>query len=231
MYLFNLFKRPLSIGLLLILFGLTSYAQRGNGMNGPGNMGKGMGSSMLISGGNPYRVDGRKLEMNNVIEISMKYIGFIGLSGLTLDKIEEWEYNFSIVIKETASPQNRAFELIVDKWTGAVSPGPGPSLMWNQKYWPTSSGMMGGIIVIGGGKMAFPQDAAIASANQFLQERFAPFRSLSVTQTPTIFYGYYNFDVIDNKTGEKYGKLSVNGVNGQVWYHTWYGSFIQSELF
>ncbi len=41
------------------------------------------------------------------------------------------------------------------------------------------------------------------------------------------FYGYYNFDVLQND--KTYGMLSVNGYTGQVWYHTWHGAYIASS--
>jgi hypothetical protein len=37
----------------------------------------------------------------------------------------------------------------------------------------------------------------------------------------------YNFDVLQN--GKTYGMLSVNGYSGQVWYHTWHGTFIAAS--
>ena len=38
------------------------------------------------------------------------------------------------------------------------------------------------------------------------------------------FYGYYTIDTV-NKDGSVVGMLSVNGFTGQVWYHTWHGTF------
>src|SRR5262249_16062351 len=70
-------------------------------------------------------------------------------------------------------------------------------------------------------------EAAAASVNQFLRERFS--RALVVESTPDVFFGFYNFDVKDSVTGAKYGMLSVNGSSGQVWYDTWHGTFVQSK--
>jgi hypothetical protein len=39
------------------------------------------------------------------------------------------------------------------------------------------------------------------------------------------FYGYYTIDFTLN--GKIAGMLSVNGQTGQVWYHSWHGTFIQ----
>ena len=38
------------------------------------------------------------------------------------------------------------------------------------------------------------------------------------------YYGYYT--VMTTKDGEHYGMLSVDGTSGDVWYHTWHGTFI-----
>ena len=43
------------------------------------------------------------------------------------------------------------------------------------------------------------------------------------------FYGYYTFDYsVDGKIA---GMLSVNGLNGQVMFHTWHGPFIDEKEF
>jgi len=41
----------------------------------------------------------------------------------------------------------------------------------------------------------------------------------------TTFYGHYTLEVLS--AGNTYGMLSVNGYTGQVWYHTWHGTFTQ----
>ena len=39
------------------------------------------------------------------------------------------------------------------------------------------------------------------------------------------FYGYYTIEL--EKDGQIVGMLSVNGYDGQVFYHTWHGVFIE----
>jgi heat shock protein HslJ len=41
------------------------------------------------------------------------------------------------------------------------------------------------------------------------------------------FYGYYTLDF--SKDGKVSGMLSVNGYSGQVFLHTWHGSFIEES--
>lgn len=46
---------------------------------------------------------------------------------------------------------------------------------------------------------------------------------LTVAEADT-FYGYYTIHTLkDNKVE---GMLSVNGLTGAVWYHTWHGPFV-----
>ena len=211
----------------------TSYAQMGGGsgmgMGGsqnPVNMGGGMGGMMLLSGANAYRHDGAMVTMDDAIDIAGRFMNSLGNSALALDEVEEWEFNYYVVVKEAAPSQYKAFQLIIDKWTGSIMPEPGPSMMWNQKYGGMMNSMtdgMPGHMNRRDRKMTEPTftvtpEAATSAANQFLRERFR--RPLVVDGVPDVFFGYYNFDVNDAATGAKYGMLSVNGSTGQIWYHT-----------
>ena len=216
------------------------HAQMGGGMgggmnSGQTNMGNGMGGLMLASGGNPYRQDGRLVQMADALNIASRYMNSLGNDGLALDEIEEWEYNYYVVVKEASPSPYKAYQLIIDKWMGFVMPEPGPNMMWNQKYGRMMNSMTDGMPGhmsnrerrINDPKMIVTPDAATSAASQFLRERFS--RLLVVAGPPDTFYGYYNFDVNDVGTGTKYGMLSVNGTTGQVWYHTWHGSFLQGK--
>ncbi len=218
----------------------TLHAQMGGGMgNGMGNsqtnMGNGMGGMMLTSGGAPYRLDRRTVQMDDAINIASRYMDTLSSAGLALDEIEEWEYNYYVVVKEAPPSPYKAYQLLIDKWTGFVMPEPGPNMMWNQKYGGMMNSMMDGMPGhmnkrerrITDPKMTVTLDAAASAASQFLRERFS--HPLVVAEPPDTFYGYYNFDVNDAATGIKYGMLSVNGTTGQVWYHTWHGGFLQGK--
>lgn len=192
-------------------------------------LGNGMGAMMLLSGGQPFHPDGKMLSITDAITMARQYLSTRKETDLALDEIEEYEYNFYVVVKETDS-DNKAFQLIIDKWTGIVMPEPGPNMMWNAKY---AGGGMSRSEMIGtshsSGAMTVSPETAASSANSFLTARFAPARRLAVVMPPDTFYGYYNFDVNDVATGQEYGMLSVNGATGQVWYHTWHGNFIQGQ--
>lgn len=214
------------------------HAQMGGGMGGgmgnsqdPGNMGS-MGGTTLTSGGKAYRPDGTMLKIEDATALAAAFMNSLGNSALALDEVEEWEFNYYVVVKEAAPSHYKAFQLIIDKWSGFIMPEPGPNMMWNQKY----SGMMNTMTDGMPGHMnrrdrkitdptfTTTPEAATTAANQFLKQRFA--RSLVVAGPPDVFFGYYNFDVNDAATGAKYGMLSVNGTTGQVWYHTWHGGFV-----
>src|SRR5262245_28813894 len=172
-------------------------------MGGGGNMGRGMSAMMLLSGGQPYRADGTMLQMNDAIQIAQRYMLSIRSSNLALDEIEEWEFNYYVVVKEVSPSNYKAFQLIIDKSTGAIMPEPGPNMMWNTKYGGMMTGGMGG----GGGMGMRPTaslitpDVATKAANAFLQQRLDRGRNLVVEPGPDQFYGFYTLDVKDTKIG------------------------------
>jgi hypothetical protein len=69
--------------------------------------------------------------------------------------------------------------------------------------------------------MPITGDQAKADAQQFLNVNYAG----TTVGEVLLFYGYYH--VMAQTNGNNYGMLSVNGYTGQVWYHTWHGTFIQ----
>jgi hypothetical protein len=85
-----------------------------------------------------------------------------------------------------------------------------------------NGGMMGWITGTQYGAMTATVDQAKAYAQQFLTANY-PGTTVGSIDT---FYGYYHVDVLS--AGNTYGMLSVNGYTGQVWYHTWHGTYIQT---
>jgi len=114
-----------------------------------------------------------------------------------------------------------AFQFLTDKYSGAVYPEMGPNMMWNTKYSPMAR-MMGGFwFNAPSAEMPVSMTQAHNNAAQFLKT-YLP--NATVEDQGDTFYGYYNFDVLQND--KTFGMLSVNGYTGQVWYHTWHGAFI-----
>ncbi len=133
-----------------------------------------------------------------------------------------------------------ALEVLVDPVTLAVTPEPGPGMMWNLKYGPMGltpvPGMMG---AMGNGRMhgtaeESPQDIspemavspeqAIESAQRYL-DQYLPGASVGDHVRP--FYGYYTLHI--ERGGETVGMLSVHGTSRQVFVHSWHGQLISAE--
>ena len=156
-----------------------------------------------------------------------RYVARYGSSDLAVDEVIEFQDNFYAIVKEKSTGTG-AFEVLVNKATGAVSPEPGPNMMWNTKY-----GMMGGTGMMGGGMMGgFARATGTMSiakdrAGQIAQGWLDSNQAGAKIEEPDAFYGYYT--VHFTKDGKVAGMLSVNGYSGQVWYHSWHGAFVQER--
>jgi hypothetical protein len=147
-------------------------------------------------------------------------IAAYGSSDLELAEMMQFTNNFYVLVRERSSERD-AFELLVDRYTGAVYPEPGPNMMWNTKY-----GHMGGMM--GNRQNAAPAEAmpiAPETAHSLAQNFLDQYASGTVVEDGIdTFYGYYTIETLHN--GQITGMLSVNGYTGQVWIHTWHGNFI-----
>ncbi len=200
------------------------FGMMGNGY-GPGNgmMGNGQGRGMM--GGNgpanghcggygsaDYGANATSITIDDAKKSAEQYLAGTGNTELKLTEIIEFEDNFYAGVKET-STGTHAFELLVNKYTGAVRPEMGPNMMWNTKY----------------GHMAqyTPVQAAVTAeqATKYAQDYLD--NALPGTKTGDVdaFYGYYTIEV--TKDGNIYGMLSVNSDTGAVWYHNWHGAFVK----
>lgn len=109
----------------------------------------------------------------------------------------------------------RATEVLVDPGSGTVRLEYGPAMMWNTAY-----GMMPSparTVTVG-------PDRAVAIADQWL----AGHRAGEHAAEPDTFPGYYTLHTLDG-SGRITGMLSVNAATGQVWYHTWHGTFLELQ--
>lgn len=193
----------------------------GCGFGGPGSRGPGM---MGFSGRRGYQdgyrdaYQGQRLEGADA-EAAVE--GYLGSSNeFEIVEIMEFEDNFYAQVAERGT-ENLAFEVLVDPYTGAVYPEMGPNMMWNTEY-----GHMGGIrrgFVPGAPSVGAPEARRIAQnyLDSFGDNRRADERVDG-------FPGYYTIHVLEN--GEITGMLSVNAVDGSVWYHDWHGRFLGMVL-
>ena len=201
----------------------TVFAQMGGGMGGGGDHmggyhGGGMGYGMHGSGGmvsgmwrNTISHGYRKIldpitspaDARTVIE------AFIDASNSNLQISELWEYETVYKAELSDANGNKAFDLLADKFTGAVSPEMGLSMMRNASYGrglyrdPTFRK-----------NLTLTPDQAQTEAQAFIENN-----GLGYTiGAPEIYPGYYKFHTAD---GSGYGMdVMVNGYNGRIWMNT-----------
>jgi len=222
----------------------TPFGRWGGMMGGRGGMmgrGYGLGPSTGITGTIPYGPGGcpmyggwggstgtgTPISIEQAITAARQYVATYGNPDLTLTEVMEFTDNFYAEVAEKSTGVH-ALELLINRYTGAVSPEPGPNMMWNTKYgrmggWMGGMlrGMMGGWWRRPGDSMTVTPEQAEQQAQQWL-DTYLP--GTIVAEEADTFYVYYTIHVLKN--GQVYGMLSVNGYSGQVWYHTWHGDFI-----
>lgn len=171
-----------------------------------------MGSSWLLA-------EGESLEsysFKEVKERTKSYLEKNNLEGLQIVEIMEFSNNFYIETSEKDTDMG-AMELLLDKSTGNIFPEYGPNMMWNTKY-----GMHMGT---GKADMAIGEEEAIQLAEKYLDGRST---NELVGEEAGRYYGYYTIHTVA-KDGDILGMLSINGDTGEVWYHSWHGTFIGME--
>ncbi|HNQ42711.1 MAG TPA: hypothetical protein PKL22_11475 [Saprospiraceae bacterium] len=159
------------------------------------------------------------------------YLNNLNKSDLELKEIMIFSNNAYARIVEKSTGIG-AMELLVDPISLSVYPEYGPNMMWNQKY-----GQMGGYRMMGGSgmmggyynnttatssQMTVTSDQALQIAQQYLDKQFPGYKTATDADP---FYGYYTIDIM--KENQPAGMLSVNGYSGQVFLHTWHGTFIE----
>jgi hypothetical protein len=247
--------------LLAAMFATAAFAQGPVGgmmggwapQGGFGGMMRGFGGMMggfgMMGAGNPISgtlpaacpmlgsvaapANAQPISFDKAVEAVQQYLKNYNNTDLALAEVMEFENNFYAVIEEKSTGMG-AFELLVNRYTGVVTPEPGPNMMWNTRYGHMAGfggmGMMGGMM--GGrwnqpaGPMTVSVEQARAAAQRWLDVNL-PGAQLADDQMQ--FPGYYTLDFL--KDGQTVGMLSVNGYTGQVWYHTWHGAFISEKEF
>ena len=206
-------------------YGPGMMGGRGNNRFGPGTMG---GRGMM--GGYGSNPNVAPLSVDQAKAAAESYIKGLGVDGLQVSEVMIFDNNAYVVVKET-STGNGAFELLVDPVSQTAYPEFGPNMMWNLKYGMMSGGgMMGGnrwgttVPSDGSAEMNVTPEKAIENAQKFLD---ANIKGAVAAADPIQFYGYYTLDF--EKDGKVTGMLSVNGYTGQVFLHTWHGTFIEES--
>lgn len=228
----------------------------GPGMLGQGGMMDGMmnGQSSYSMGPSMMNIYGwnngtnsnfTPLTVDQARQAAKKYIQSLNLSGgFETGEVMVFDKNAYVIVKETETGLG-AFELLVDPVSQTAYPEHGPNMMWNLKYSGINhqnmmiDGMMGGQGMMDANGMMSGWNYQTTPANvsaeltvtpeqavQYAQQYFDSNNAGATAATdPTSFYGYYTLDF--EKDGKMIGMLSVNGYNGQVFLHTWHGTFIE----
>lgn len=226
--------------------GMTLAPGASAGVNG--NSGYGMGPGMMgrNSWNNGTSTNVTPLTVDQAKAAAEKYIQTLNIQGLETGEVMIFDNNAYVIVKESESGLG-AFELLVDPSSQVAYPEYGPNMMWNLKYSGLNhGGMMGGNGMMGGQGMmgangmmsgwdyqATPSATVSAEmtvtslqAVQYAQKYLDANNSGATAATdPMQFYGYYTLDF--EKDGKIAGMLSVNGYNGQIFLHTWHGTFIE----
>ena len=202
-----------------------------NGRGGYGMMGGMMGGYGWNNGTNPNVTP---LTIDQAKAAAEKYIQPLNIQGLETGEVMIFDNNAYVIVKESDTGLG-AFELLVDPVSQIAYPEYGPNMMWNLKYGSLNhGGMMGGQGMMSdwnyqaapsanvSAEMTVTAEQAIQYAQQYLDANYA---GATAATDPAQFYGYYTLDF--EKDGQIVGMLSVNGYNGQIFLHTWHGTFIE----
>ena len=176
----------------------------GHGMAGVGGLISGMMGNTMAYG---------YLDVFNPItsqeEARATIQGFIDLAGSDLSISELWEYGSVYKAELSDTKGVKAFDLIVDKFTGAVSPEMGMSMMLNASYGRGLYRMRSF-----GTRLTLTPQQATDVAQTFVDKN-----ALGYTlDTPETYPGYYKFHTT---AGTELGMdIMVNGYSGRIWMDT-----------
>lgn len=196
--------------------GMMGHGMMNQGMMNQGMMGQGMMHGNMMYGGGVTLAE--PVDNEKAKELINNYLKSSGLEGISLAEIMEFDSHYYIETREDKTGKY-AHEFILDKRTGSISPEMGPNMMWNVKY-GHMGGMMMGYSTQAGDKPIVSPDESIKIANDFLKSN----SSSETAAEPHEFYGYYTLHTL--RDGKIVGMLSVNNLSGQVWYHSWHGSYV-----
>jgi hypothetical protein len=166
-----------------------------------GNMMMGNMMALYYPGSKPIAQD----EALKSIESFARQYG----SNMEVEDFMAFSSNYYAVVKDTGSGQDIA-EIIVDRYSGSTYPEPGPNMMWN-----TRSGA--------GRTRTEGAEYDLTEAENLTQEFLRGYLPEAQIMESKAMPGYYTFDF---GRQDIEGMLSVNAYNGQIWVHTWHGSYL-----
>jgi hypothetical protein len=192
----------------------------GYGMNGAGGMVSGM-----MSNSKDFEYLDVLTQIGNEVDAEKAVQAFLEASNSNLVISVLWEYGTVYKAELSDKTGAMAFDLMVDKFTGAVSPEMGMSMMLNASYgkamYKTSSF---------GKNLALTPQQATDTAQKFLDNNKNVLVGY-ILDNPEIYPGYYKFHTTTGTTGTGFGMdIMVNGYNGEVWMNTFLGLPIAQHL-
>jgi hypothetical protein len=164
----------------------------------------------------PSSQSGERITLDAAVQSAQAYAAKAG-DGLKVAEVMEFDRNFYALLVEKETGRG-AIEILIDPYSGAVSPEPGPNMMWNLKY-----GHMGRALAQTEDN-TLTLDEARAKAQAYLDVNRG---GATLAEGGMSFYGYYTLDYLVD--GKPAGMLSDNGLTGQVWVHNWHGTFVAEK--
>ncbi len=195
-------------------------------MHGDAGFSSQFGSGMMGAAayGEPGSTAPRAEQALTVAEVETRLEQYLaGRKDLAVAEIMIFDNHAYAEIRETETGIG-AMELLVFPGTLAVSPEPGPNMMWNQKYGGMHGGGMMGSLLVGSdpAEMMITPQEAIEVAQAYLDLNLP---GLVADEHADPFYGYYTIHTMSQ--GKVVGMLSVNGTSGAVFLHTWHGTLLE----
>ena len=190
----------------------------GSGSSGGSHMGGGMGFGMAGAAGmtsgmmgdtiSHGYLDDRLDPVSNPGDAKTAVQDFLGSVNTGLQISEMWEYGTAFKVELSDTKGQKAFDLIVDKFTGLVSPEMGFSMMMNASY-GRSLYRMGSF----GRNVSITPQQATDKAQEFVTEN-----TLGYTLgDPETYPGYYKFHTTVGTTSQPGMDIMVSGYNGGIW--------------
>jgi len=186
------------------------YNPGGNYGSGSGMMGGNMMTSNMMMGNMMalYYPESKPVTQDEALRSMQNFSQQYG-SNVEVEDFMVFSGNYYAVLKDMNSSQYIA-EVLVDRYSGAAYAEPGPNMMWNTRFGAGRTGAEGS---------EYDITEAENLTGDFLTGYLPGAQVLESKELP----GYYTFD-FGRQNIE--GMLSVNAYNGQIWVHTWHGSYL-----
>ena len=232
--------------------GMMNMMEGNGGMNGQGGPG-------MMGGNGYNNADLTPLTVDQAKAAAEKYLANLDNSDLQIAEIMIFDNNAYVVVKEASTgngafellvdsgselayPEHGPNMMWNLKFSGLNhqymmgNNGGRMGMMGGNGGMTLAPGASAGVTMMGGsgwdsttpadvsGEMTVTPEQAIEYAQKYIDTKI----SGATAATDLIqFYGYYTLDF--EKDGKVAGMLSVNGYSGQVFLHTWHGTFIEES--